>query len=73
MRSKAPDPSTEVIPVNTSAGTGKVEKERTQMWEWRAPIKVEFNFVDRMIVIHNSVSSDSPSVLTIPATFKGST
>ena len=42
------------------------------MWEWHAPIEVEFNFVNRIIVILNSGSSDSPSVLTIPATFRGS-
>ena len=42
------------------------------MWEWHAPIEVKFNFVNLMIVIRSSGSSDSPSVLTILATFKGS-
>jgi len=42
------------------------------MWEWHAPIEVEFNFVNRVIVIRNSGSSDSPSVLMIPVTFRDS-
>ena len=37
------------------------------------PIEVEFNLVNRVIVIRKSGSSDSPSVLMIPARFSGST
>ena len=43
------------------------------MWELRTPTRVAFNLVNRTIVIRSSGSSDSPTVLTTPATFKGST
>ena len=42
------------------------------MCEWHIPIEVEFSFVNRVIVTRNSGSSDSPSVLTIAATSRGS-
>jgi hypothetical protein len=43
------------------------------MCELHAPIEVEFNFVNRVIVSRSNGVSDSPSVLTIPTTFTGST
>ena len=42
------------------------------MCDMYSPIEVEFNLGNRVIVILNSGSSDSPSVLTNPAAFKGS-
>ena len=42
------------------------------MCDRHVPIEVEFNLVNRMIVNRNSGSSDTPSVLMNPASFKGS-
>jgi len=42
------------------------------MCEWHAPMEVNSSLMNRVIVIRNSGSSDSPSVLTIPAVFRDS-
>jgi len=71
MNIKYPDPSTGVIHLSTQRGElGKENAHST--CEWQAPIEVKFNFVNRVIVIRNSGSSDSPSIVRSPARFKGS-
>ena len=45
------------------------ENDVHSTWELHAPIAVEVNLVNRVTVNRNNGSSDSPSVLTIPAAF----
>lgn len=52
-----------------SGGKGR-ESDTHNPWERHAPIAVEFNLVNRVIVSRNRGSSDSPSVFIIPTSFK---
>ena len=53
-------------------GSGRSRENAHGMCDLHNPIEVEFNLVNRVIVIRNNGSSDSPSVLTNPASFRGS-
>ena len=58
--------------LSTQRGAGKVCENAHNRCEKHIPIEVEFDLVNRVIVTRNNGSSDSPSVLMIPTTFRGS-